>query len=889
MERMRYCAFISYRHQTPDQEIAKALHTAIENYGIPRSVRKQSGRKKTGKVFRDQEELPLSSNLGADIEMALDRSEWFIAICSPRYLESRWCLREMEYFIQHKGRERILTVLVEGEPEDSFPEMIRYAIDESGERIAVEPLAADVRSGSLAGSLKRLKNEKLRIIAPMLGLAFDELKRRARQRKLRIISAVSAAVLVSAAGAAAFLIANHAHQEKLRQQVIEEQRKAEEERIRAEEERLNAVTNNIGEWLQRAAALRENEDRRQSAALLLEALDMSVDNGDLRREEILSQLQKTMYIEPFTVISKLDLQNARLVNAQVSPDGTKAVCSINGNEAALIDLNTGHVVYTVSKSNAEMDDIRFSPDGSRFLTIYDYYHYMTVWNTEDGSEVFTYASRADRRGTVANARFLGGADKILIQDNDNFYVISLPGGEEKRIYTIGEQQEGYDSGWNLYTIGQGAPISQIITDIADNYANMPIAVSRDGSRILVSGISGITGTIVINSQGERVSLLEQLPGTLAERYDISPDGSLASCQSFIGFAGVWDTEKGRMRFIKSMNRGFSVAITAPVFSPDSQKAAYLSNGTLTICEAWNGKELATAELEWDDAYQFQPGLHWTEDGKYLLVDNIHLYIVDAETGRIVLSRLSDLNNPYNNALPAGSDQVFVTRGGGEAVCYSLPGIASIQISGDDPGDIYGYDPTASPENPWKDAPVKEHEVTDTFKALSGLTDFDPQLYYSREGAYAALLFPDGVIEIFSKDNIEKPLLVNSHFKSAPTAFGIIGNTLAAADSLGRVMFQDLTDGKLTILDTGAAHLTFVFGGDLLMASQLDGTVIDVYDTQKAEFLFSMRNSVPFRTMGFSADGRYAVAHTDNQWMTAELWLDESALLEQARRLVRENR
>ena len=49
----KYCAFISYRHQSPDQEIAKALHTAIETYGIPASIKKKNGIRKMGKVFRD--------------------------------------------------------------------------------------------------------------------------------------------------------------------------------------------------------------------------------------------------------------------------------------------------------------------------------------------------------------------------------------------------------------------------------------------------------------------------------------------------------------------------------------------------------------------------------------------------------------------------------------------------------------------------------------------------------------------------------------------------------------------------------------------------------------------------------------------------------------------
>ena len=218
MKEQQYCAFISYRHQSPDQEIAKALHTAIETYGIPASVKKKTGRKKMGKVFRDQEELPLSSNLGADIEAALDRSEYFIAVCSPRYLESKWCLREMEYFIEHKGRDRVLTVLAEGEPADSFPEMIRYE-QKNGETVETEPLAANVRAENLHGSLKKLKNEKLRILAPMLGLSYDDLKRRARQRRIRIISIASAAAFVAASAATSYTVINHERQEALKREV----------------------------------------------------------------------------------------------------------------------------------------------------------------------------------------------------------------------------------------------------------------------------------------------------------------------------------------------------------------------------------------------------------------------------------------------------------------------------------------------------------------------------------------------------------------------------------------------------------------------------------------------------------------------------------------------
>ena len=139
MEYRKYCAFISYRHYTPDMEIAQRLHTLIEQYTVPVDFRKDPSQKHPGQVFRDQEELPLSADLGKDIETALDNSDWLICVCSPRYLESRWCMRELEYFIERHGRERVLTLLAEGDPDESFPEALLHYTDEAGNEIDLEP------------------------------------------------------------------------------------------------------------------------------------------------------------------------------------------------------------------------------------------------------------------------------------------------------------------------------------------------------------------------------------------------------------------------------------------------------------------------------------------------------------------------------------------------------------------------------------------------------------------------------------------------------------------------------------------------------------------------------------------------------------------------------
>ena len=195
----RYTAFISYRHLTPDEEIAKKLHMQIENFAIPSVLRKKLGRKGTGRVFRDQEELPLSADLGDDIHRALEESEWLICICSPRYLESRWCMEELRYFLALGRRDHVLTVLAEGKPEESFPEGLRY-VTVDGKTVEKEPLAADVRAENLDGMLKKLKREKLRIIAPILGVNYDDLRQRARRRRNRIIASLTAAAITLLAG-----------------------------------------------------------------------------------------------------------------------------------------------------------------------------------------------------------------------------------------------------------------------------------------------------------------------------------------------------------------------------------------------------------------------------------------------------------------------------------------------------------------------------------------------------------------------------------------------------------------------------------------------------------------------------------------------------------------
>jgi hypothetical protein len=143
-------------------------------------------------VFRDREELPVSSDLGANLKSCLERSRYLIVICSPSSAVSRRVDEEIRYFKSVHGEDRILCLIVAGEPNadgksgvsqpECFPLAVRFRLSASGtiteER--TEPIAADVRPGA-----DGRPNAKLKLISGLLGVNYDELKQRDRKRQRR--------------------------------------------------------------------------------------------------------------------------------------------------------------------------------------------------------------------------------------------------------------------------------------------------------------------------------------------------------------------------------------------------------------------------------------------------------------------------------------------------------------------------------------------------------------------------------------------------------------------------------------------------------------------------------------------------------------------------------
>jgi hypothetical protein len=202
-----YRAFLSYSHR--DHSWAAWLHRALERTKVDKEL---VGRKTPvgsvpptlRPVFRDRDDFAAGSSLTAQTLTALRSSEFLVAICSPNAARSVYVNEEIRCFKALGRAERIIPLIVNGEPGDPenecFPPSLRFKLNEDGSvgTQAEEPIAADARpqgDGKQAALLK--------VTAGLLGVPLDEVIRRAhraRKRQRAVWGAIAGAFLMLLAG-----------------------------------------------------------------------------------------------------------------------------------------------------------------------------------------------------------------------------------------------------------------------------------------------------------------------------------------------------------------------------------------------------------------------------------------------------------------------------------------------------------------------------------------------------------------------------------------------------------------------------------------------------------------------------------------------------------------
>jgi len=445
---LKYWAFLSYSHQDNLEtrqdgkrgciRWAEWLHDGLETYSVPADFRSRATA--TGEpmperffpVFQDEKELPINANLGESIRTALEQSRFLIVICSPRSASSRYVNEEVRHFKALGRQDRIMTLMIDGEPnasfgnKDGYPRAdecfcpaLRHPLSTSGEidptrSDAQEPIAGDVRvkdAGRVREATARdlpahepvLEYMRLKLIAGLMRVGFDELAQRdkaraieearTKARRARRIALVVGGLAFLAIGAALFAF----QQKKTAQRETQRALNAEQT---AKEKTAEVVRN-----LSRADFIAADEAMKaglsqQALARLARAVRGDPNNLAAGRRLLFLLLQQPWFVRAPEGEKRTDLSSAPpdpnaaarrastedMARKRLGKDRTQAIVAISDSgNAAAIARSGGKIEWLDNSPESEerspvdpidlgfpIKALAFSPDEERLVAVGGY-------------------------------------------------------------------------------------------------------------------------------------------------------------------------------------------------------------------------------------------------------------------------------------------------------------------------------------------------------------------------------------------------------------------------------------------------------------------------------------------------------------------------------------
>lgn len=394
---MRYDAFISYRHCQPDAEIAERIQKDLENFRLPKTIVEKIGKKRPLRVFRDETELSVADDLSNAIATALWESKYLICVCSPEYLKSVWCMKEIEAFLRFSDRKHILLVLADGEPDTAFPEVLLYEeafqMGPDGHpqkyRQYKEPLAADCRGDSSKERKAKTDNAVVRLVAVIRGLSYEDLAQRHRKEaynraRNRVLAAFG--VLLAIIAVCVFFIVRISKQKT---QISRQQDELTAQKNEIEEQR-NTIQQKYADSM---AAVSENllRDGRRKDAVYAARSVLPDEGSDDYSENSLRALSNAMGIYEFSDHAASDdmIQSPSAVSLfDVSPMGGYVMVRSLDSKVFVMDISNDKMLLMYEDLN--FADAGF--DGERGFVYqgenenYTYFDFSSATETDLGIE-----------------------------------------------------------------------------------------------------------------------------------------------------------------------------------------------------------------------------------------------------------------------------------------------------------------------------------------------------------------------------------------------------------------------------------------------------------------------------------------------------------------------
>lgn len=832
-----YAAFISYRHTERDMPVAVSLHRSLETFKFPsRAIRKDAGKKKFGRVFRDKDELPLAGHLPRSLEIALSQSDWFICLLCDDYFESPYCVNELRCFTLTHGINKVIPVITAGEARDIFPKFwyalrgIVHPFDEKG--LPIEPLAMVVTGDSNVKRLKNLKNEKLRLFARMLNVTYDTLYRRFHRRKVRVIVAVSALaiMIVSAFAVGAVYSA-----------------------MQIEKQRVETVKNEIQLLIQRSHSDSEISSDFEAVVKALEAYERYTDvypDGDSKtREQIFLALSAAAYSQPYQLVQNIYNDNRLIWDLCFSPDD-RFILGISGGGTTLIDASNGSILSARAHSG-EVHAVSFSPEGVYYLSAEFFTNRVEIFRTRDPSRVYRSVVLSTEQALVLRgAEFLSEAS-VLLSSTEGALII-----------------------WDI--------VNDTFSEISDNDTLRGTsftfgAVISPDRKLAVCPLDFLGDTLPVIELSSGKRLIYPMPVELGGRvFAFSPDGGLLA-GAFVSTVVIWDTKTREV--VHVLETGV-MDLSRLAFSPDGSLLAASSTENVMLFRTESGKlQYTFGELDMQFGF-VQFGVAFSPDGKEIIIYGNSTQVYDLTDGkpismfggRLAVSAAYSNNGRYVALVTVeGEAGIFSTPVSATAQ-PSLSALSSLPLMPNLPAlppsvtheDLYEYPQWFETSDQSDDSRQPQVFLIRTHYHDLSFFFMPEQMTTNPSSRFIATTYPDGCVEVWDmdKDDGRSSYLLNDHN-------GVIMQTrmtdrfLLTAGYDGRIMVFDLITGEIVRSFFGGERIPrfeVSKDGGMIIALVESCTYAQVYDLRSGKLIYTLEAYTGDNIMdiGFTEDGTAAV-------------------------------
>lgn len=369
-----------------------------------------------------------------------------------------------------------------------------------------EPLAADIRAETLLARLKVLK-ERLRLLAPIFGCTFDDLRQRCQAQGRRRLIAVAGVLAVAALAFAG--LSGLAAQMYL---------DAEFQRQEASSQRDRALST---QSLFLADLARQHSAKSNFTLGMLLAIEALPDKSVLPVRPYVPEAEFQLdsannQIHERTIFAGHD----RVSASKFSPDGTRVASGFDDGTVRIWDAATGlQVGPSLAGHSKSVNDLAFSPDGTRLVTVSDD-NTARLWDIRTGSQIGpTFAGHTR---PVIKAAFSPDGRRIVTASYDRTARV-----------------------WGVETGKQEGPaITGFVSVLNDRDSPISVAFNTDGKRLIVADKDAARVLDAVTHRPIGAKLVLSKVGEI-ETIAISGNGKRIATNTSWGMPEIWDLQLGR--------------------------------------------------------------------------------------------------------------------------------------------------------------------------------------------------------------------------------------------------------------------------------------------------------------------------------------------------------